>query len=309
MTTTRPLLYSFLYPIYYVFYYFYSFQIYLKSLFFAPIALPPTPPNQTQKYLLDKTAYFNERKNDTSYPQQIESFFYDKPQYIHTMKEITNPYEKQWKTRILFEHTPRGNIIMMYDIYKMGFSYYSDQQSIPYDILNAAAMKYVVVFKCLDFFIDETYHKSPFLELYETETIKENKMQTRIQKQNTNIKNTMKLVATKAPAPAPTSATPATTNPTDAPQQTITIKNRFLYQGKITNFAFIQRTKKKGVNPTSFKEHLQHRELFENGSGHISYKDFKAKLLQRDENRAPQSQPQQQSPPPVFSPPYLSSKL
>ena len=305
MTFQRPFLYNFLYPLYYVFYYFYSFQIYLKSLFFTaytPIA--PPPPNQTQKYLLDKTAYFNERKTDTSYPQQIEPFFYDKTQYANTMKDITNPYENQWKTRILFEHTPRGNIIMLYDIYKMGFCYYSDQQSIPYDILNAAAMKYVVVFKCLDFFIDETYHKSPFLELYEMENVKENKTQVRIQKQNTQIKNTMKLVAAKAPA-APTS-THAITKPTDAPPQPITIKNRFLYQGKITNFSFIQRIKKKGVNPTLFKEQSQHRELFENGSGHISYKDFKTKLLQQQQQSRdrPSSQPT-----PVFSPPYLSSKL
>jgi hypothetical protein len=278
------------------------FKKYTNAFFSQPIAPPPTP-NQTQKYLLDKTAYFNERKNDTSYPQQIEPFFYDKTQYANTMKDITNPYENQWKTRILFEHTPRGNIIMLYDIYKMGFCYYSDQQSIPYDILNAAAMKYVVVFKCLDFFIDETYHKSPFLELYEMENIKENKTQARIQKQNTQIKNTMKLVAAKAPVNRSTN-----TSASDVQKiEVATIKNRFLYQGKMSNFSFIQRIKKKGVNnPTLFKEHSQHRELFENGSGHISYKDFKAKLLQQQEPRDRSSSSQ---PPPVFSPPYLSSKL
>jgi hypothetical protein len=260
-------------------------------LFFAPIAQLPPPPNQTQKYLLDKTAYFNAHKNDTSYPQQIESFFYDKPQYTNIMKEITNPYEKQWKTRILFEHTPRGNIIMMYDIYKMGFSYYSDQQSIPYDILNAAAMKYVVVFKCLDFFIDETYHKSPFLELYETEKIKENNMQTRIQKQNTNIKNTMKLVAAKssdAPAPAP------------APAEAITIKNRFLYQGKIMNFSFCQKISKKVAVRTKHA----YSDLFESDAKHIlSYKDFKTKIFQKQATSTHQEQPT------FSSPPYLSSKL
>jgi len=307
MTFQRPFLYNFLYPIYYVFYYFYSFQIYLKSLFFhASTSIAPPPTNQTQKYLLDKTVYFNERKNDTSYPQQIEPFFYDKTQYANTMKDITNPYENKWKTRILFEHTPRGNIIMLYDIYKMGFCYYSDQQSIPYDILNAAAMKYVVVFKCLDFFIDETYHKSPFLELYEMENIKENKTQARIQKQNTQIKNTMKLVAAKAPVNRSTN-----TSASDVPIiEVATIKNRFLYQGKMTNFSFIQRIKKKGVNkPTLFKEHSQHRELFENGSGHISYKDFKAKLLQQQQQQPRDRPSSQQQPPPVFSPPYLSSKL
>jgi len=301
MTFQRPFLYPFLYPIYYVFYYFYSFQLYLKSLFFPASTLTPPPPNQTQKYLLDKTAYFNERKNDTSYPQQIESFFYDKAQYTNTMKDIANPYEKQWKTRILFEHTPRGNIIMLYDIYKMGFSYYSDQQSIPYDILNAAAMKYVVVFKCLDFFIDETYHKSPFLELYEMENIKENKTQARIQKQNTQIKNTMKLVAAKS---SNASTAKSTDVPAPAAAEAITIKNRFLYQGKMTNFSFCPKIPKKVA---AARTKHAYSDLFESDAKQISYKDFKTKIFQKQAQQPPQ--PHQEQPTSFFSPPYLSSKL
>jgi hypothetical protein len=263
------------------------FKIYANAFFSQPIAPPPTP-NQTKQYLLDKTAYFNERKNDTSYPQQIEPFFYDKTQYANTMKDITNPYEKQWKTRILFEHTPRGNIIMLYDIYKMGFCYYSDQQSIPYDILNAAAMKYVVVFKCLDFFIDETYYKSPFLELYEMENVKENKTQTRIQKQNTNIKNTLQ-IAKK------TTTIQSTTLP--VPE---TIKNRFLYQGKMTNFSFCQKISKKVA---AARTKHAYSDLFESDVKHISYKDFKTKIVQR------QTETSQEQTTSFFSPPYLSSKL
>jgi flagellar biosynthesis GTPase FlhF len=61
--------------------------------------------------------------------------------------------ELQWKRRLLHESTPRGNIIMYYDIYKQAFTYVSDQQ-MNYDILNACAMKYVRIFRCLDFFVD-----------------------------------------------------------------------------------------------------------------------------------------------------------
>ena len=43
---------------------------------------------------------------------------------------------------------------MFYDPYKLGFSYYSDTNGIPYFILNAVAMKYIYTFRCLDFFVD-----------------------------------------------------------------------------------------------------------------------------------------------------------
>jgi hypothetical protein len=64
-----------------------------------------------------------------------------------------NDFELQWKRRLLQESTPRGNIIMYYDIYKQAFAYVSDQQ-MSYDILNACAMKYVRIYRCLDFFVD-----------------------------------------------------------------------------------------------------------------------------------------------------------
>ena len=62
--------------------------------------------------------------------------------------------EKKWRSRVLIENTPRGNVVMFYDIYKRGFSYYCDNAVMPYDIMNAVAMKYVVTFFCRDFFVD-----------------------------------------------------------------------------------------------------------------------------------------------------------
>ena len=59
--------------------------------------------------------------------------------------------------RVLIEATPRGNVIMFYNPYKLGFSYYSDSTGIPYPILNAVAMKYVTVFYCRNFFVDEHF--------------------------------------------------------------------------------------------------------------------------------------------------------
>ena len=77
--------------------------------------------------------------------------------YLSSLRlQENNDIELQWKRRLLYETTPRGNIIMYYDFYKQAFAYVSDQQ-INYTILNACAMKYVRIYRCFDFFIDTNY--------------------------------------------------------------------------------------------------------------------------------------------------------
>lgn len=84
----------------------------------------------------------------------IEPIIKDQKQLAELLKDNNNEFEKRWRSRILIENTPRGNVIMFYDIYKRGFSYYCDQAVMPYDIMNAVAMKYVLTFHCRDFFLD-----------------------------------------------------------------------------------------------------------------------------------------------------------
>lgn len=93
--------------------------------------------------------------NYTSFSSNIESIIYDKKKLTEVLSDSNNHLEKIWKTRIMIEKTPIGNIVMFYDIYKQGFSYYCDQPIVAYDILNSVAMKYVMRFWCLDFFMDE----------------------------------------------------------------------------------------------------------------------------------------------------------
>jgi hypothetical protein len=45
---------------------------------------------------------------------------------------------------------------MYYDVYKRAFAYYCDQSTMPYDIMNAVAMRYVIAFFCRDLFVDES---------------------------------------------------------------------------------------------------------------------------------------------------------
>jgi hypothetical protein len=90
-------------------------------------------------------------KNQEKWNENIDINCYS--ELPNLILQENNDIELQWKKRLLYETTPRGNIIMYYDLYKQAFAYVSDQQ-MTYDILNACAMKYVRIFHCLDFFVD-----------------------------------------------------------------------------------------------------------------------------------------------------------
>jgi hypothetical protein len=70
------------------------------------------------------------------------------------LNDANNELEKKWKRSVLIDCTPRGNVFMFYDVYKQSFSYYCDQAVMPYELLNAVAMKYVMTFRCRNFFVD-----------------------------------------------------------------------------------------------------------------------------------------------------------
>jgi hypothetical protein len=78
------------------------------------------------------------------YNSNIDLVIYNKKELDKLLEDENNYLEKQWRTRILYQTTPFGGISMFYDIYKSGFSYYCDQ-SVPYNILNALAMRYVIL--------------------------------------------------------------------------------------------------------------------------------------------------------------------
>ena len=93
---------------------------------------------------------------------------YDKRKTIFS--DPANEVEKRWKSRILIEHTYRGNVIMYYDSYRMSFAYYSDEQVVPHKALYHAAIKYVVRYRCRDFFIDmDAFPDNPMIEVLKKE--------------------------------------------------------------------------------------------------------------------------------------------
>lgn len=121
------------------------------------------------KQFLDKCPSNDERNVN------ITEEFYNKKKISVALEDPNNSIEKCWKTRMLFENTPRGNIVMYYDPYKIGFAYYSDNTGIPYNMLNAVAMKYVRMFRCHDFFFDNQDIKceSPLIKIHSEEEKKD----------------------------------------------------------------------------------------------------------------------------------------
>jgi len=168
-------------------YYFSIFPLICFSIFVCEKFILFYKPQKNKVILYPEYEYFKsiQKKlvcsfnNKDKYNSNIENVFYDKQEYFSIINKKDNEIEKIWRTRILFESTPRGNIIMFYDPYKLGFSYYSDTNGIPYSILNAVAMKYIYIFRCLDFFVDNKLtdnfldkFESPLIYLYFTEETK-----------------------------------------------------------------------------------------------------------------------------------------
>ena len=233
------------------------------------------------------------------YNDNISVLFYDAEKYKEEMEIYENETEKEWKRRVLMENTPRGNVIMYYDPYKMGFSFFSDNY-IPYPILNAVAMKYVVMYRCLHFFMDEHIlpkeHITPFIRLYKIEEKK--KCATNDGKathpnhpihsaQSSSIlSNSLKsapLAKFKSyNKPGSVRSSYASSNQNnikkeymDKPrkeeiQKNKWIMNTFVYLGKVSNFSIIQKTPKKN------KLNGFHTSLLP--SKKMSWSDYKQKM-------------------------------
>lgn len=117
----------------------------------------PTPISQKDAYIERNKSRFlltYDVASQYDWNANIEPEIKDAARLAEILANPDNYLENIWRSRVLIENTPRGNVIMFYDIYKRGFSYYCDNAVMPYEIMNAVAMKYVVTFCCRDFFVD-----------------------------------------------------------------------------------------------------------------------------------------------------------
>ena len=144
---------------------------------------------KSDDYIENKKKLFLEKLKKGALNENVEKEFYNETIYKDAIIGEDNKLENNWKKRILFEQTPRGNIIMYYDAFKMAFSYYSDTNSLPYKLLNAVAMKYCLTYHCMDFFIDQNIvsneKESPLIKIHHIEK-KKKKESKKIQKEDSD---------------------------------------------------------------------------------------------------------------------------
>lgn len=233
----------------------------------------------------------NEEKN---FNENIEPVFYKLKEYNKIVIENNNELEKKWNKRILYDTTPVGNIIMFYDVFKKGFSYYCDVH-VTYPLLNAVAMKYVRIFFCRDLFIDDKItpleNPSPFiqLELLEEKEEKKEKEEKNEKKEKNKINNELLKSGPFIKVKKPVNQQNTQNKEEKKIEEQINNVNRFINMGKISNFSFIQKINKKRVLPPNKnifhslfeKEHDLQKEV-------MSYRDYRNKLKQNLDKKTPE---------------------
>lgn len=153
----------------------------------------------------------------------------------------------QWKSKMLFESTPRGNILLMYDIDKNAFIYHMDSSSASYSLLNAVAMKFVLTFRCRDFFIDENI----IPEGYTSPLITAINLKDKIDKDKKNalVQNLTKcIVDVNSPFAKLKSRTIKNVRFDTPDDSIIKIQNKFISHGKINNAFFHQKELSNNLN-------------------------------------------------------------
>lgn len=226
------------------------------------VSVKPDPESEFCKQALARFQNTYETKTAHEMNANINTVFYDAAKHKTAMEQEDNELELSWRRRQMNVSTPRGNVIMFYDAFKMGFAYYSDQ-FMPYKLLNAVAMRYVVMYRCRDFFLDENVvpdnHKSALIPvLYATEQ----------QQNENNIVNNMNM-----PKDAPFAKLKSQSN---TPKIEVAAQskqtNKFIHVGQVRDYNPLQKSKK--VNPLNgFKSDAIPPQI-------MTYKQYKAKGIQ-----------------------------
>ena len=162
----------------------------------------------------------------------------------------------------VLEHTPLGNVVMLYDNVRETFKYYSDN-TIPYRYLEVVARKYVKQFNCRPIFVDmdeeiqlaEKQNQERKEKEESDKKKKEEKPASQIEEKRNvfaKFKSYNKEAGTghvNTGAP-PKNSLPNKSKP-DKPDADYILKNnanRFTYEGRLANFSFIKKVDRKVVD-------------------------------------------------------------
>jgi len=251
-----------------------------KKIIANPVSSIKDTTNKYTEFYCVKFSKSFDNLTEYNYDSNIDSVFYSKDSLKETLQDGKNGLEKIWKTRILFENSPRGNIVMHYDPYKLGFSYYCDQY-VTYEILNAVAMKYVLTFNCRDFFVDELVRDeskaSKLLFLSEDDKKGEKQESENVKKFKDSIKDApfakFKNYNSVSSKVAGNKEKNESIRQNKEPEK-IKQRNRFINLGKVMNFQFMQKMPK---TVPKFNSELS-KDVFENGEVQkevFNYRDYK----------------------------------
>jgi len=232
---------------------------------------------------------YKETDHIEKYNENIDPVFFNINDLYDTIKSCDSELELRWRRRVLFIFTPRGNVIMFYDAYKQGFAYYSDQ-SISYPILNTCAMKYIITYRCRDFFIDEQFTPEDF-----PSRILDNVKSNDVEENNKEKNSTDKIDTKKGPfakfksysKPSdPIIASTLLKNKINLPKMNVMkpikelMQNKFIYLGKTMNCSILTKVSKKNIihnTPSKLLTDLENNSRVQTSV--FSYKDFKNKTL------------------------------
>lgn len=168
----------------------------------------------------------------------------------------------------VMEHTPVGNVLMIYDKERETFKYYSDN-TIPYRYLDVVARKYVKFFNCRPIFVNTEE------EIQLAEKKNEQAKKEREEKEALDKKRREEAIANHKPVEekkrvfakfksynkeagtghVSTGAPPKNSGPSRQPaeksENDVVLKeraNRYTYEGKMANFSFIKKIDRKVVD-------------------------------------------------------------
>jgi hypothetical protein len=168
---------------------------------------------------------------------------------------------KKLNNCFVMDYTPLGNVLMIYDLSRNTFKYYSDN-AIPYRYLETVARKYVKVFNCRPIFIDMEEELKLVEEKMNKDKVEKEKREreNNLQKQNpvedkkqifAKFKSYNKEGSTGKVNIAPPPKNSIPNKKIEESQKDVLLKekaNMYTYDGKISNYSFLKKIDRKVVD-------------------------------------------------------------
>jgi len=209
------------------------------------------------KLLLEKKTNLTNEIRDINKILENENYMQEllKESHDKAINLIINKRLEKLNNCYIFESTPQGNVLMIYDIQRSSFKYYSDN-TIPYRYLESVARKYVMQFSCRPIYVDMEEE----LNLAEEKWEKEREQKEQKEQEKEASLKTQKPIEEKKSVFAKfksynkdgisgkvnTGVPPKNSIPMTKEQEKekILLKekaNRYTYEGKLANFNFLKK--------------------------------------------------------------------